>query len=87
MYRVKLTIDGMACPMCEAHINDGIRRLVPDAKKVSSSFRSGEAVFLSPDRPDRERLENEIAKTGYRVTDYSCEPYEKKGLLDTLFHR
>ena len=34
---ITLEIEGMACPMCEAHMNDAIRKLYPDAKKVKSS--------------------------------------------------
>ena len=36
MNRMILKIDGMACGMCESHVNDAIRRAFP-VKKVSSS--------------------------------------------------
>lgn len=38
MVRVILKIDGMTCGMCEAHVNDAIRRSLP-VKKVRSSPR------------------------------------------------
>ena len=33
MLNYTVSIDGMACPMCEAHICETIRRTLPDAKK------------------------------------------------------
>ena len=47
MNKITLKIEGMACNMCEAHMNETVRRALPKAGKVSSSFRKGETVFLS----------------------------------------
>ena len=33
MIKTVVKIEGMACGMCEAHINDTIRKLYPSAKK------------------------------------------------------
>ncbi len=76
-----LSIDGMACSMCEAHINDVIRQLYPKAKKISSSHKTGETVFLTETEADFEELQNAINKTGYKLISYKSEPYEKKGLF------
>ena len=38
MVETKLRIDGMACGMCESHINDAIRNNF-DVKKVKSSHK------------------------------------------------
>ena len=51
MIKTSLKIDGMMCSMCEAHINDVIRKAVPGAKKVSASHRTGEASFMTCGRP------------------------------------
>ena len=40
MIKTTLKIEGMMCSMCEAHINDVIRKAVPGAKKVSSSHKA-----------------------------------------------
>ena len=69
----------MACGMCEAHVNDVIRRVCPDAKKVKSSFKSGESSFVSEARPDEEKLKQEIGSTGYTVLSAATEEYVKKG--------
>ena len=36
MYKITAEVEGMACGMCEAHVNDAIRAAF-DVKKVSSS--------------------------------------------------
>jgi len=36
----------MACGMCEAHVNDAVRRAFP-VKKVTSSHKKGETVILT----------------------------------------
>lgn len=79
MIKTTLKIDGMMCSMCEAHINDVIRKAVPGAKKVSTSHAKGEASFLSEAGADEAALKDAIAATGYTCLSVSSEPYEKKG--------
>ena len=79
MIKTILKIDGMMCSMCEAHINDVIRRTVPDAKKVSSSHRRGEASFLTEEAVDGNRLKEAIAAMDYTCTDVTEEPHVKRG--------
>ncbi len=67
MFKTILKIDGMRCSMCETHINDVIRKTVPDAKKVKSSHKKGESVFVSEQEPDKSKLEEAIAATGYTL--------------------
>lgn len=79
MIRTTMKIDGMMCSMCEAHINDVIRKVVPGAKKVSSSHTKGEASFLSGEAVDEKLLKNAVAATGYTCTSAVSEPYVKMG--------
>ena len=79
-----LKIDGMACGMCESHINDVVRRTC-SVKKVTSSHTKGETVILSEQPLDQQALRDAIAATGYTVTAVDAHPYEKKGLFS--FHR
>ena len=81
MYKVTIKIDGMMCGMCEAHIDDVIRKNVSDAKKVSSSHSKGESSFLCNDIPDVELLKKVIRQSGYEVKDIRWEEYEKKWSL------
>lgn len=85
MVKVTLKIDGMACSMCEAHINDAIRAAFP-VKKVSSSHTKGETVMLLENAPSEEEIRTVIDKTGYVFGGMTCEPYEKKpGFFASLF--
>ena len=79
MIKTRLKIDGMVCSMCEAHINDVIRKAVPGAKKVSASHTKGEAVFLTEDAFDENSLKDAVAATGYTCLSVDSAPYEKKG--------
>ncbi len=78
MTKITLGIDGMACGMCENHINETIRRNFT-VKKVTSSHSKGEAVILSEEAIDEQKLRDAIKATGYEVTSFCAEPYEKKG--------
>lgn len=79
MIKTILKIDGMMCSMCEAHINDVIRKTVPGAKKVSSSHMRGEASFLTEEAVDGNRLKEAIAAMGYTCTGAAEEPCVKSG--------
>lgn len=79
MIKTTLKIEGMMCSMCEAYINDVIRKVVPGAKKVSSSHTKGEASFLSEEAVDEKLLKNAVAATGYTCLSVNSAPYEKKG--------
>ena len=81
MNKITVKIDGMACGMCEAHICDVIRRVFPDAEKVSASRKRGEAVFLYEGKIDAEKLRKAIADTGYTFVSLSSEAYKKRGLF------
>lgn len=77
MQKTILKIDGMMCGMCEAHINDCIRRSF-EVKKVTASHKSGECVIISENPLDPEKLKAAIAETGYTVLSVTQSPYEKK---------
>ena len=78
MIRTTVRIAGMVCGMCEAHINEAVRRALP-VKKVSSSHTKGETVILSEEPVDEQALRAAIGATGYEVLGLSAAPYEKKG--------
>ncbi len=82
MIKTTLTIDGMMCSMCEAHVNDAVRDAM-QVKSVKSSHKKGTTEIISEQAPDLQTVKDAIEKTGYRVLDMKSEPYEKKG----LFHR
>ena len=55
MIETILKVDGMACGMCESHINDTVRNRFP-VQKVTSSHTKGETVILSPEPLDEQAL-------------------------------
>ena len=84
MTKTLLKIDGMMCSMCEAHMNDAIRKAF-DVKKVTSSHSKKETEILSEAPLDEELIKSTVAAAGYTLLDISSEPYEKKGF--SLFGR
>lgn len=81
MNKVTVKIDGMMCGMCEAHINDTVRKTYPSVKKVNSSHKKGETTFLYDGEIDEETLKAAINETGYEFISMKTQPYVKKGLF------
>lgn len=77
MVKMTLQVNGMACGMCESHINDTIRQKF-SVKKVTSSHTKGVTEILADAPLDEEALKSAIAATGYTVTGIRTELYEKK---------
>ncbi len=82
MLKITLQADGMMCGMCEAHVNDAVRKAFP-VKKVTSSHSKGQTVLLTEQDIEETALRTVIDGTGYEVKTVSKEPYERRG----LFHK
>lgn len=67
--------------MCEAHVNEAIRKVIPQTRKLSSSHKKAEASFLTEEAVDLDALRAAIESTGYRVLSAESSPYEKKGFF------
>ena len=80
MVKTVLKIDGMMCGMCEAHMNDLIRKNFK-VKKVTSSAKDGETVIISDAELDIPWAKKQIKDIGYELISYTSEPYEKKGFF------
>ena len=77
MVKITLKIDGMACGMCEAHVNDAIRQAF-SVKKVKASHSRGQAEIIAEGPLEEAALKAAVAAAGYAVTAVCTEPYEKK---------
>ena len=86
MIKTTLSISGMTCGMCEAHINDAVRAAFP-VRKVKSSHANGETVILSDAPLNREKLRQVIEATGYIILSVRDEAVEKQSLLKRLLKR
>ena len=80
MTKYTVMVEGMQCGMCEAHVNDAVRRALP-VKKVTSSHAKKQTVILSEEPLSEATLKKIIHDTGYQVLSVESEPYEKKGLF------
>lgn len=83
MNKITVEVEGMACGMCESHINDAVRNAFP-VKKVTSSHTKKQTVIIAEGDIDEQKLKEVIAKTGYEAVSVSKEPYEKKGLFSAF---
>ena len=83
MVKITVGIEGMACGMCEAHINEAVRNAF-QVKKVTSSHTKKQTVILAEQDIPEEELKSVVAKAGYEAISVNSEPYEKKGLFSAL---
>ena len=80
MIQYTIAVEGMTCSMCEAHINDAVRKAFP-VKKVTSSRSKKETTVLTETELDEDALRAAISATGYEVGEIRKEPLAKKGLF------
>ena len=80
MVKMIVEVEGMACGMCEAHINDAVRGNLP-VKKVSSSNTKKQTIIIAEEEIPLEKLKEVIGSSGYQVLSMKSEPYVKKGLF------
>ena len=80
MVKTIVGIEGMACGMCEAHVNEAVRNAF-QVKKVTSSHAKKQTVIIAEKEIPEQELKNVVAKTGYNVVSVISEPYEKNGLF------
>ncbi len=80
MFEIVMKVEGMHCGMCEARVNDTVRKAAPNAKKVSSSAARGETKFLS-DTDCSEAVKAAIAEQGYTVGEVTVSPHKTFSLF------
>ena len=75
MTKITVKIEGMKCPMCEAHTNECVKSNFK-VKSVESSHKDNETVIITDNSIDHALLQSTIEeKTGYKV----LEIFEEKG--------
>ena len=79
MTEYRFTIKGMACEMCENHINDAVRRIA-DIKSIKSNRKKGETVVVA-EKLDAVRVCEAIRGLGYDVNGFQEKPYQKHTLF------
>ena len=87
MTKITVKIEGMKCPMCEAHTNECVKSNFK-VKSVESSHKDMETVIIAENPIDHAELQSTIEeKTGYKVLEIFDEEMtkEKKCFLASLF--
>jgi copper chaperone CopZ len=85
MIRITVQVDGMMCGMCEAHVNDAVRKHLT-IKKVTSNHKKKETVILTEqDIPDS-AIHAALADTGYLPLGIAREEEKPRGLA-ALFRK
>ncbi|SFA70016.1 Copper chaperone CopZ [Acetitomaculum ruminis DSM 5522] len=89
MFKTTVNVEGMQCGMCEAHVNDAIRKAFPQAKKVKSSCKNKIATFLTPYEVKTIDVKRCIASSGYDFISSSTEALkeEKKSFFSFFLGR
>ena len=72
MIKIYLNVEEMMCSMCEAHINDIVRKN-SNVKKVKSNRKKNETIIIKNDDSDIDKIIDEINKSGYKCSFKSKE--------------
>ena len=80
MKRITIEVHGMKCSMCEAHVNDSIRKSCK-IKKVKSNHKKNQTIVIADDSIDLDIIRKAIENQGYTVENMTLEDYVKKGLF------
>ena len=65
MVKITVGIEGMACGMCEAHINEAVRNAF-QVKKVTSSHTKKQTVIIAEKEIPEQELKNVVAKVSFQ---------------------
>ena len=79
MIRITVKVDGMMCGMCEAHVNDTLRRTLP-IKKVTSNHKKRQTVILTEQDVPDDRIRTAIIESGYTFLGVSRTEEKPRGL-------
>ncbi len=77
MNKYILGIDGMACGMCEMHVEDKLRKAIK-LKKVNASHIKNNVVVITELELSKEDFKKILDPTGYRITSYEKSVAVKK---------
>lgn len=80
MWKYTVETKGMMCGMCEAHVNEAIRKAF-SVKKVTSSHKKSQTFIVTENEIDETVLRNTITGLGYEMGNVLKEPYHKKGFF------
>ena len=77
MVKVIAKVEGMACGMCEAHVNEAVKKAFV-VKEVTSSHKDNVTEIIAESPIDEVKVKEVIEAEGYTVLGVSTEEYKKK---------
>ena len=77
MVKIVLDVEGMACGMCEAHVNDAVRKAFR-VRKVTSSHAKGKTEIIAEQPLDEERLKASCRLPAIRSRQSERSPMRRK---------
>ena len=80
MIKTVLQIEGMMCPMCEAHVKGALRGAFP-VKDVAASHKAGTCTLISEAPLSEERLTAVVSGMGYTVLSVLVSEEKRAGLF------
>ena len=80
MIETTVSIEGMMCNMCEAHVNETFRKKF-DIKKVKADHKKKQAVIVSDNELNENEVKDAITELGYDYHGMTSKEYVKKGLF------
>ena len=81
MIKTIIGVGGMSCQMREAHINESVRSVVPDAKTIRANRKTRQVVIVSEGVIDKAALQQAIVSQGYDFLSYEYGPYESESFI------
>lgn len=81
MIKTIIGVGGMSCQMCEAHISESVRSVVPDAKTIRANRKTRQVVIISEGVIDKAALQQAIVSQGYDFLSYEYGPYESESFI------
>lgn len=81
MIKTIIGVGGMSCQMCEAHINEAVRSVVPDAKTIRANRKTRQVVIVSEGVIDKASLQQAVVSQGYDFLSYEYGPYESESFI------
>lgn len=86
MYKITVKIEGLMCPMCEKHMNEGFQSAFT-VDSVESSHKSKESIILTNEPLSETELKAAVEKAGYTFISATTEEFAKKGFFAKLFKK
>lgn len=85
MFKTTVGVEGMACAMCEEHVNNAFKKGIAGVKSVKSSHSKCRTEIVSETAPTEDEVKAILKPTGYGFMSYVVEEVPQgQGLMGKL---